>query len=312
MPASGYKQSLLKDIQIKRTDLPALYHTATLESGKAQKWLLRLTKLNIFFLTLGATLSAINIGIGGIVDNNQKFIIAYGSTTMLVLSTIITFAVEQMRYERKWYDGRAIAESIKTLAWRFMMNAEPYKSEGKPEERFRNDLYAILKDKKSFAELLGGETSTDQQITDVMGKIRKADLNARRQIYLLSRIQNQKKWYSQKSKENRDNGTAFFWILIVIQVFAISSSILIQRVPDFIFNSTAVLTTLAAGLLAWVQIKQYKILAESYGLATHELGIIESKISEIKSNNEFSAFVLEAETAISREHTMWLARRVLI
>lgn len=308
MPISDSEQENLKDVKLKRDDLPALYHTATLESGNAQNSLLRLTKLNLFFLTLGATLSAINIS--GISDPNYRYLISYGSTAMLIISIIITFAMEQAKYERKWYDGRAIAESIKTLAWRFMMNSEPYKSEAKPNDRFRDDLYAVLKDRKSFAELLGGDTSTHQQLTDTMEKIRKSDLSTRKQVYLVNRIQNQKKWYNQKSKINRNHGATFFWILMGVQVVAILASILLQKTPDFIFNPTGVLTTVAAGLLAWMQLKQYRTLAESYGLTTHELGIIESKVQDIRSNEEFSDFVLEAETAISREHTVWLARRV--
>ncbi len=309
MPVSDSEQEL-REVKLKRNDLPALYHTATLESGNAQNSLLRLTKLNLFFLTFGATLSAINIS--GISDPNYRYLISYGSTAMLIISIIITFAMEQAKYERKWYDGRAIAESIKTLAWRFMMNSEPYRSEIKPENRFRDDLYAVLKDRKSFAELLGGDTSTHQQLTDTMEKIRKSDLNTRKQIYLVNRIQNQKKWYNEKSKVNRNSGSLFFWLLIGIQIIAILASVLLQKTPDFIFNPTGVLTTMAAGLLAWMQLKQFRTLAESYGLTTHELGIIESKAQEIRSNDDFSDFVLESETAISREHTVWLARRVNI
>lgn len=77
-----------------------------------------------------------------------------------------------------------------------------------------------------------------------------------------------------------------------------------------IFNPTGIFTTVIAGILAWTQIKQYKTLAESYGLTTQELGIIEERSKGILKNDEFSNFVIEAEAAISREHTVWLARRI--
>lgn len=306
--SSDYKNNQNDEFKLIRDDFPALYHTSTLESGNAQTTLLCFSKINIVLLSLGAIMSAINVSM--LTNHSLVLIITHGSTAMLISSIILTFAMELANYEKKWYDGRAIAESIKTLSWRFLMNTEPYKTEINPEERFRQDLHSILRSKPSFAELLGGDTSTKQQITDKMRSIKKASLETRKQIYHINRIQNQKNWYSKKSKENKNSGSLFFWILMGVQLLAIFCSIFILQKPNILVNPTGFFTTISTGILAWIQLKQYRTLAESYGLTTHELGIIESKIEEIKSNDDFSDFVLQAETAISREHTVWKARRI--
>src|SRR3989338_4769470 len=127
--------SIQLDYILTRDDQPALYHTATTESGNAQWMLLLLTKVNIALLITGALLPSINTLY--ITDSNVKYFINFGGTGFLLLSVILTFALDQQKYERKWYDGRAIAESIKTLTWRYMMNSEPYRSEHNPDERFR-------------------------------------------------------------------------------------------------------------------------------------------------------------------------------
>ena len=82
-------------------------------------------------------------------------------------------------------------------------------------------------------------------------------------------------------------------------------------IPDFVLNPTGLTTTAIAVLMTWVQVKQYKNLAESYGITTTELSLIEDTIPNITTNEQFSNFVAESETAISREHTLWRARRTI-
>ncbi len=136
--------SRLKDevIKISRDDLPALYHVATLASGEAQKYYLLLVKINVALLSFGAISSAINVSANSALFNG---IIANISAVLLIGSVVITSAIELAKFEKKWYDGRAIAESIKTITWRFILNAEPYNtlSNRDAEERFRRDLLSI-------------------------------------------------------------------------------------------------------------------------------------------------------------------------
>jgi hypothetical protein len=81
------------------------------------------------------------------------------------------------------------------------------------------------------------------------------------------------------------------------------------RVMDSPINPTGTFSTLAAAAMAWLQVKRYQELAQSYLLAAHELGLIEAQSLHVHTEVELSAFVANAENAISREHTMWVARR---
>ena len=67
--------------------------------------------------------------------------------------------------------------------------------------------------------------------------------------------------------------------------------------------------TLITSVIAWMQIKNYQELTHSYALTAHELSVIKSKIGQVDSEKSLDNFVDDSETAISREHTMWLARR---
>jgi hypothetical protein len=50
-------------------------------------------------------------------------------------------------------------------------------------------------------------------------------------------------------------------------------------------------------------------LAEAYAVTAHELAAIESRINEPTTEAGWASFVDDAESAISREHVLWRARR---
>lgn len=70
----------------------------------------------------------------------------------------------------------------------------------------------------------------------------------------------------------------------------------------------AVIAVLGASVVAWMETRQFKTLAEAYFVASHELAAIRSEIDR-QDGTSWAAFVDKAEEAISREHTLWRASR---
>ena len=58
--------------------------------------------------------------------------------------------------------------------------------------------------------------------------------------------------------------------------------------------------------------KRYSELAQSYSLASQELGEQEALAPDWREEANFLEFVDQVEFAISREHTMWCGRREVI
>ena len=75
------------------------------------------------------------------------------------------------------------------------------------------------------------------------------------------------------------------------------------------WNLVGVFSSLASALVAWLQVRQHEELAQSYAVAALELGFIEEQAEHVAGDPSFSAFVGDSENAISREHTLWIARR---
>jgi hypothetical protein len=70
------------------------------------------------------------------------------------------------------------------------------------------------------------------------------------------------------------------------------------------------LATVAASATAWSLARQHGSLVAAYSVAEHELRLVMALIPSIGDDRRWAEFVADAEEAISREHTMWLASRM--
>lgn len=102
--------------------------------------------------------------------------------------------------------------------------------------------------------------------------------------------------------------TLTFWHSARSRLLALVADIVLAAWPSTLLNPVGTLTVLAAALVAWLQVKRYPETAHSYAVAATELGAIAVEARYVASQSELATFAATAESAISREHSMWLAR----
>jgi len=292
--------------KISYDDLPALYRAADKASTIAQKQFVKLTAINLGLLILSAIVGSLALS-----NASEKTALAITSAVLLTISIFVTIAIRMTKLEQAWYDGRAIAESVKTMAWRYMTGTDPYYINlgEKADSLFIDNLSLLTDERKTFVARLSNKLAMGKQITDKMKSVRNLDTETRKAVYLSERIDDQRKWYSDKSEANLRSANKFFAGTIISQALAIISSFIIIIWPRLQVRFTGIFTTLIAAFMTWTQMKRNEQLAQSYGLAAHELHFIHAKAAQIKTDDELSHYVINSENAISREHTMWLARR---
>jgi len=285
-----------------KLDYPNIFKKADSKSLSSQNSFTRFNLGILFLLVLSTIISSIQI------DNGWT---SLGSSILLVISLILTIWIMYFQPEKTWYDGRAIAESTKSLTWKFITGTKPFGHKLKSsdaEEKLIKNLKQIIGQKKEFFQLIGEEFGEGEQITNSMRKLRKLDFQEKVVYYSTNRLEDQRDWYYKKSKENRKNKNFTFFAIITFQVLAI-----IALISDFSkiidFTITPLMACMASSFIAWLQLKRFQELTESYGITATELNLIKSKVKHIKDESDFENFVDDAETAISREHTLWLARR---
>ncbi|WP_040604242.1 DUF4231 domain-containing protein [Sagittula stellata] len=282
-------------------EYPALYDSANNGAIRAQSRFLRTVRLEYSLLFCVSVASATR-GISGI---NPLLI----TLLLVVLAGLFVFKIFK-RLDQDWYRCRALAESVKTSTWRFSMRAHPFEDTSSievPKTNFRNLLKDILQTNRHIAANL--ETSVTEQVTGSMIEIRKLPLNQRMDYYVRNRIDNQQAWYSKKSTASK--AALSFWVvativLYIIAAIALNAEQLGLPSATLAFDPLIVIVTSALG---WLQMKRHGELMASYNLTAHEIGILLGDLEAVKTEDEFSDLINEAELAFSREHTQWVARR---
>lgn len=293
--------------RFEQRGLPALYYAADKTSLWSQTIYLRLFSA-VLALTVMAPVAIIVGTAYPRLAQPARFLAAIG----LIISLVLTGRIKESQKERTWYGARAVAESVKTIAWRFAMAAEPFPASLNGEdadELVRSKLIEILKDRKSLNYSAAGDANTRAQVTNEMRVLRQAPWQQRMAIYLKDRIQDQRNWYSGKAKSSEGLESLYFWIILTVQLISVVTASAFAVWPALHLNVTAIFTAATASLFAWLQVKRYQETSQSYALAAHDLGIIEAGAATLQSEQAFAKFVADAENAMSREHTLWVARR---
>ena len=239
-----------------------------------------------------------------------KTLLAWTSAILAGFGLILTILIRTKTFEQDWYDGRAIAESIKTRTWRFVTKSDPYhQTDTDIETKFISDLHEVANERKQFTASLGGSLANKKLVSDRMREIRELPFVDRKALYVQDRIIDQRDWYANKSTSSRRVGNIWFAGILVAQALMLFACYAMIQWPEIPVNVIGVLSALSAGLVAWNQLRRHQELANTYGLAAEELSVIAELSEHIINEAAFSQFVLDAENAISREHTLWKARR---
>ncbi len=295
------------NLAVAETDYPALFLAADSASRMAQKRHLAFTGVILGALVASAALGAL----AGVFTSIAKPL-ALASTAGAALSFMLTAMRKALKPEKLWYSGRAVAESAKSLAWRYMTGADPYALSLPPAEadtKFIADLKSLVKDQGQAALGFGSEFSDRPQITPRMREVRSASLEQRRQVYVAARINDQRKWYGAKARRSQTIANRYFVVIQLSQALTLAATVLLLSSLGSKWNLGGVFSALASALIAWLQVRQHEELAQSYAVAALDLGFIEEQAASVATDQQLAAFVGDAENTVSREHSLWIARR---
>lgn len=282
---------------------PGLYDITNSRSATSQKKYFGWLRVEYSLLIISSVNAFINY--------DYKYYVAFVLFALLMI--LMCFKVKS-KFEQEWYKYRAITESIKTTTWNFIMKAEPFNDEDelKNVKELSKYLSEIVDGSEYISKTISPEVIDRGALTGEMKNVRGMDYLSRRDFYVTNRIEDQRSWYVSKSSDNKRKGKAWSYAIFFLYFLAFSCSIynaFFSNPSDGIIP-ISIVTTIAASLVGWTQVKRYGELSASYILTAHEIGLIKEQASYVSSEADFSDFVRESETAFSREHTQWIARRI--
>ncbi len=280
---------------------PALYACADEASNSWQRWYHNLILGEYALLILAAVL-ALNL--------SNAPLYYWGYALVLVASLTVLLHRTSSKPEQAWYRCRAMAESVKTSTWTFVMKARPFAGdEAEARSELRARIGGLIKSNEHIIEKLHNVPADRAQTTREMEFVRAMTWQNRRDYYVRNRIIDQRTWYTRKAAHNDTLSWRWQVASVVVYVLAVAMAIARPAVPTIEVWPIEPLIVIAAALLGWVQIRKFSELASVYRLTALEIGLIEDRLHEVGDERELGEFVNEAELAFSREHTQWVARQ---
>ncbi|MDR5729810.1 MAG: DUF4231 domain-containing protein [Terriglobia bacterium] len=290
--------------EFSEPDYPPLRNAANRASISAQRVFLRLNRIQLLLLTSAAFVSGVQFK-NPEHQHEESWVVFVIMLTALAVTTVLRIG----KFDDRWFRCRAYAENFKSLVWLYVMSANA--SSDSSEQEYLNSI-AHLKERlpdlqKEFARYgIAGKL-----ITDWMCKARSLTVEHKLAMYHALRIDDQMNWYSDKAKFNSRKEGEWFWSIVVIEFLAVAGAAL-QANQLLQLNPVSGIAALGTALIAWSQIKRFSDLGTSYAIAANDICEIAESHRRVETQAELDVFVQQIETAVSREHSMWLARRSVV
>ncbi len=291
------------DRTLTADDLPQLFRDADSISLRGQRRFLHATCSRLSLAVAAAVCGALGYLLP--VDGVEVLSIAAAAAFVTAFGVEIWLIAEHP--ERLWYDARALAESAKTLTWRFAVGGLPFPiGLENADDYFAEQLAELLNDVPTTNIIPSSEPVVSGAVSELRGR----SLNQRRESYLHNRILDQQRWYAAKAHHNERRTGAWRVALIAVELAGALAAVL--KAFDIIhIDMASVVSTVIGVSVAWLAVKQHESIARAYTLASHELTLIGARLRGVTDEKSWAAEVADAEEAISREHTMWRATRAV-
>ena len=281
-----------------RVAYPGIFYSANAGSIAAQKWYLLLCAIRLLSLVSVAAVATVSL-----IINHWAPIVAIGPISVAVASEIILLV---LRPDRRWYQCRTVAETVKSLAWRYQVGGRPFARTDNHSQEVDGEFGRRIQGLVRRFDDPHLPPARDDQVTSAMRFMRSLTLEQRKSAYLRGRLQDQMHWYANKADWNRKRADFLQVALVIVELGALGAAVWNIAYRDQI-AVYPLLAGIAIAVIGWLQIRQHGSLAGAYTIASHDLASISATIDAIYDESTWADFVGQAEDSISREHTVWVS-----
>lgn len=292
--------------RLRRADLPPLYRTASDRAQAARRVYEAGTAIGLFMLIVGAAAGLFVFKRG---PADWAGVVALGAFAVAIVVRVHRLIT---RPDKIWYQGRAIAEEVKSEAWRYIAGGEPYpivagaSGDARDADTLMvqrlNDILTQA-DRFPFLE----PQHTDAQISQAMRNLRGAPFDERKVLYVEERLRNQQAWYARKVRANRRVRRAWNAVLLILEIAGVGAG-LAKALGLLGVDLLGMTGTVVGAGTSWLQVKQYTAIEQRYAYSAHQLAIQQIPLDSI-TPAQWPAFVAQIENALEEEHKQWLASR---
>jgi hypothetical protein len=283
---------------LELADLPATFRVADAEATRAEGRFLMLVRGEVALPLIGVAAGVTAIWVPSI-----------GVVTVVAVACIVLLRVlhRSTHSDSTWYELRATAETIKSVAWCYAVRAAPFDTRDQTEEAAER-LFLDRLDAATAELDFPPPVDAGDEITPKMRELHGATMDEQREAYLVSRLQDQLAWYSNAARRNATYAVRFEVLHLAISALVVVAGALVVAGVEI-----APLLTIGAGTagaaVAWADVRRYRALSRSYAQTARHLTLLRSRARVEDTRDEWIAFVGDVERTVGAEQSQWRAAR---
>jgi hypothetical protein len=234
------------------------------------------------------------------------------AAVLYALTTVIGLHTSRRRARAHWQAHRAAAETLKSLAWQYMVHGGPFHSgTTNPEGLFADRLEERLRElrKVGWEDTRGGTGAIGAgQITPRMRAVRAKSFAARRDIYLRDRVLEQLIWYGNRASQAHRASVRWSSVTAALTSLALLAAVLRAFGVIGNWDFAGLLSAAAAAGVAWQEVRRHRPLTYAHSLIEQDLDTLRVAMGTTVTEEGWAEAVAEAERLVSPQHTDWLVR----
>jgi hypothetical protein len=286
------------DEPIKEADYPALWRSSDAAAAAFQRSYFFRFKAHLLLLGATTVVSAWSPPFNSLGDRAANAVVA----VLMLVALILTLVLRYERWDDRWFQARAIAENVKASAWRYMMLPDF------DDAAYLAELQKI-RERSSATKHLAPFNVGTEEITPRMRQVKSSTTASRTVVYRTQRLEDQITWYRDRASRNAVAESRWSRAVLVFETAAVLVAASRFTHPLQQYNPIGPIAAVAAGMLGWAQAKKFSDLANTYLVASQDLVAINSRKRSDDDEAVLKSLVIDVESAISREHRLWVERR---
>ncbi|HLJ67538.1 MAG TPA: DUF4231 domain-containing protein [Chloroflexota bacterium] len=286
-------------------EYPPLFAAADSTAIGGERASVRFTVFDILLVLVGAIFTAaVSFTANAAAQNTLSAIAA----VIFLITWAEKTASVRFPFTRSWFEGRSVAETVKSISWRYMMHVSPFQGESADEELL-TALHSVLRD-ESLAVLPEAATRVDErQITPYLRAVRALPLEGRKSCYLRQRLEDQLGYYESRAEGHGVSARRWRRAGLVFRAATFVFAILRFWVATAA-SLVGVFVNLTVAVTAWTQLIKHDELTHGYARVAHSLQILRRRLEASMDEASVERVVIETEGVISQEESAWKAKRV--
>ncbi|MGI5454552.1 DUF4231 domain-containing protein [Streptomyces sp. CA-249302] len=285
-------------------DLPTLYRVNDRWALSRQSESFRSVRAQLLVLMLATVAAMAAEHMGG-------HAMAAVAATLYALTIALGLESARRRAGVHWQAHREAAETVKSLAWQYMVHGGPFHSGVvAPEALFTGLLDRRLRDllKVGWQDTRPAADLDSVQVTAAMRVVRGRAFDARRDIYLRNRLVEQLIWY--RNRAVRAQRACVRWSVVTSALTGLALAAAVLKAFGMFggWDLTGLLSAAAAAGVAWQEARSHRPLMYAHSLVERDLEILRVTMETRVTEETWAEAVAEVERVVSPQHTHWLAR----